>query len=66
MYNNISLKTNLVVVTRTSDAVQNRCWQTGFIMNRSRVQGYRRCSSQEKAEGIAKVDFPYATTYWTV
>lgn len=43
LYNNISLETNLVAITRTRDAVQNRCWQTGLVVNGSRVQRYRCC-----------------------
>jgi len=69
MYNNISLSrlsTNLVTVTRTRDAVQNRCWQTRLVVNGSRVQGYRHRPRQQKAEGKAKVDLPHDTAYWAV
>jgi len=69
MYNNISLETfstNLIAVTRTRDAVQNRCRQTGLVVNGSRVQGYRHRPRQQKAEGKAKVDLPHDTAHWAV
>lgn len=66
LYNNTSLETNLVAVTRTRNAVQNRCRQTGLVVNGSCVQGHRCCSRQQKAEGKAEVDLPHDTAYRAV